>query len=138
MAECSSSTHPPCLSMERGNGKGGTALPCAPLCPGALSTCETVRCPCRPCQLPLVRHTEPEYAVGYETRFSDGYPMLLVTSAALEDLNSHLAPKGEQLPMNRFRPNIEVSVLHDSGTGSRNLKSFIAALPRMAMCLRLD
>ncbi|KAG2484852.1 hypothetical protein HYH03_016339 [Edaphochlamys debaryana] len=56
--------------------------------------------------LPVVRTTEPEYAVNYETRFSDGYPMLLVTQSALSDLNAKLpAP----LPMNRFRPNIEVA-----------------------------
>lgn len=85
------------------------------LCLLSLST--TVGCPFRPCQLPVVRHTEPEYAVGYETRFSDGYPMLLVTSSALEDLNTHLAPTGEQLPMNRFRPNIEVNALQDSRAG---------------------
>lgn len=29
--------------------------------------------------LPVVRNTEPEFAVKYETRFSDGYPMLIVT-----------------------------------------------------------
>ncbi|KXZ54122.1 hypothetical protein GPECTOR_5g223 [Gonium pectorale] len=56
--------------------------------------------------LALVRNTEPEFALGYETRFSDGYPMLLVTRAALADLNSKLP---EPLPMNRFRPNIEVA-----------------------------
>ncbi|GLC46013.1 hypothetical protein PLESTB_001027900 [Pleodorina starrii] len=56
--------------------------------------------------LPTVRTTEPEFAVDYETRFSDGYPMLLVTQAALADLNSKLS---EPLPMNRFRPNLEVA-----------------------------
>ncbi|PNH06438.1 MOSC domain-containing protein 2, mitochondrial [Tetrabaena socialis] len=56
--------------------------------------------------LPLVRTTEPEFAVDYEVRFSDGYPMLLVTQSALADLNTKMA---EPLPMNRFRPNIEVS-----------------------------
>ncbi|GFR47755.1 hypothetical protein Agub_g9520 [Astrephomene gubernaculifera] len=56
--------------------------------------------------LPLVRTTEAAYAVDYETRFSDGYPMLLATQAALADLNSRLT---EPLPMNRFRPNIEVA-----------------------------
>ncbi|PNW78633.1 hypothetical protein CHLRE_09g389089v5 [Chlamydomonas reinhardtii] len=56
--------------------------------------------------LPVVRNTEPEFAVKYETRFSDGYPMLIVTQAALADLNTKLA---EPLPMNRFRPNIEVA-----------------------------
>ncbi|MEW5309202.1 MAG: hypothetical protein WDW38_001107 [Sanguina aurantia] len=53
-----------------------------------------------------VRGIDDKWAVGYETRFSDGYPMLLATEAALADLNSKLA---EPLPMNRFRPNLVVS-----------------------------
>ncbi|KAG2453054.1 hypothetical protein HYH02_002388 [Chlamydomonas schloesseri] len=56
--------------------------------------------------LPIVRSSDPEFAVNYEVRFSDGYPMLLATQAALADLNAKLA---EPLPMNRFRPNIEVA-----------------------------
>lgn len=38
-----------------------------------------------------------------ENRFSDGFPILALNSASLEDLNSRLAAP---LPMNRFRPNI--------------------------------
>ncbi|GLI62495.1 hypothetical protein VaNZ11_005127 [Volvox africanus] len=52
------------------------------------------------------RMTDPEFAVNYETRFTDGYPVLLANQAALADLNSKLV---EPLPMNRFRPNIEVA-----------------------------
>jgi len=40
-------------------------------------------------------------------RFSDGYPVLLISQASLDDLNDRLAEAGrEALPMNRFRPNI--------------------------------
>jgi uncharacterized protein YcbX len=40
-------------------------------------------------------------------RFSDGYPILLISQASLADLNDRLAENGrEALPMNRFRPNI--------------------------------
>ncbi|CAD7698162.1 unnamed protein product [Ostreobium quekettii] len=52
---------------------------------------------------PCRRPTDPEWAPGFETAFSDGYPVLLATEADLEDLNRHLATP---LPMNRFRPNI--------------------------------
>jgi hypothetical protein len=38
-----------------------------------------------------------------ENRFSDGFPLLLIGTASLEDLNARLA---QALPMNRFRPNI--------------------------------
>lgn len=40
-------------------------------------------------------------------RFSDGYPILLISEASLADLNDRLQEAGrEALPMNRFRPNI--------------------------------
>jgi uncharacterized protein YcbX len=38
-----------------------------------------------------------------ENRFSDGYPLLLISEASLADLNRRLE---HPLPMNRFRPNI--------------------------------
>lgn len=48
-------------------------------------------------------------AVKAPTLFSDGYPVLLVGSASLADLNEKLAAAGrEALPMNRFRPNLVV------------------------------
>lgn len=44
------------------------------------------------------------------TLFSDGFPVLVISSASLEDLNHRLAAQGRTaLPMNRFRPNIVVS-----------------------------
>ncbi len=51
--------------------------------------------------------------VEAHNRFSDGYPILMVSQASLSDLNDRLLEAGrEALPMNRFRPNI---VLGDSG-----------------------
>ncbi len=38
--------------------------------------------------------------------FPDGYPLLIISEASLEDLNSRLK---EPLPMDRFRPNIVIS-----------------------------
>ncbi|AQS71031.1 MOSC domain-containing protein [Streptomyces pactum] len=63
------------------------------------------------------RPVDPEYALPGETvSFADGFPLLLVTTASLDALNSLIAV-GEHadegpLPMNRFRPNLVVS-----GTG---------------------
>ncbi len=45
--------------------------------------------------------------VEAHNRFSDGYPILMVSQASLADLNDRLLLAGrEALPMNRFRPNI--------------------------------
>ncbi|EFJ44131.1 hypothetical protein VOLCADRAFT_106511 [Volvox carteri f. nagariensis] len=87
--------------------------------------------------LPYMRTTEPEYAVGYETRFSDGYPMLLVTQAALAALNAKLA---EPLPMNRFRPNIEVAGADpwaEDGWRDMEVQSSSAPFPSDGPTLRL-
>ncbi len=44
---------------------------------------------------------------GAHTLFADGYPLLVVGTASLDDLNSRLVARGgSALPMNRFRPNI--------------------------------
>lgn len=43
------------------------------------------------------------------TMFSDGYPILVVGSSSLDDLNQKLVAAGRQaLPMNRFRPNLVI------------------------------
>jgi len=43
------------------------------------------------------------------TRFSDGYPILLIGQSSLDDLNIKLKNAGRaELPMNRFRPNMVV------------------------------
>lgn len=47
-----------------------------------------------------------------ETRFADGYPILLIGQASLDDLNARLQAAGRTpLPMNRFRPNLVVDGL---------------------------
>jgi uncharacterized protein YcbX len=41
---------------------------------------------------------------------TDGFPILVATQASLDELNRRLKDKGkDQLPMNRFRPNIVIS-----------------------------
>ena len=55
------------------------------------------------------RVCHPEFAgdSGAHTFFSDGYPVLVIGEASLEDLNQRLAANGQTaLPMNRFRPNV--------------------------------
>ncbi len=45
------------------------------------------------------------YALGGSASFSDGYPLLLTSTASLEMLNGHLA---EPVAMTRFRPNLVI------------------------------
>ncbi|MHB1327529.1 MAG: MOSC domain-containing protein [Gemmatimonadales bacterium] len=53
-----------------------------------------------------LRRTDPEYdPIGARVSFADGYPILAISEASLDDLNRRLeAP----LPMNRFRPNLVI------------------------------
>lgn len=56
---------------------------------------------------PVSKEYSPEPA---QVSFSDGYPLLLISEASLEDLNERMAQRGAPaLPMNRFRPNMVVS-----------------------------
>lgn len=42
--------------------------------------------------------------------FADGFPLLLVSDASLDDLNQHLQSRGKMpVPMSRFRPNVVIS-----------------------------
>jgi len=64
------------------------------------------------------RPCNPAYAgdSGAHVRFADGYPVLVIGRASLDQLNERLAAKGEPaLPMNRFRPNVVLDGLapHD-------------------------
>ena len=62
--------------------------------------------PCRLVYMPEneKRKVDARYATGENiTSFSDGYPLLMIGQASLDDLNSRLL---EPLPMDRFRPNI--------------------------------
>jgi len=60
-----------------------------------------------------VRQVDPAYArTGDKTAFSDGFPMLLISEASLEDLNQRIKktnPGYVDIEMLRFRPNIVVS-----------------------------
>lgn len=61
------------------------------------------------------RLSDPEWTgtVEARNRFSDGFPLLVISQASLDDLNARLAKAGRApLPMNRFRPNL---VLGDVG-----------------------
>ena len=50
------------------------------------------------------RFVDGRYAHNKEiTSFTDGFPLLLIGQASLDDLNSRLT---DPLPMNRFRPNV--------------------------------
>ena len=59
----------------------------------------------------VVRQCDLEYAEqGDRTGFSDGFPMLLISEASLQDLNRRLQARSvEPVEMRRFRPNIVVS-----------------------------
>jgi len=56
----------------------------------------------------FVRITDPAFAKGFQTGFSDGYPLSMVSEESLADLNLRLPEGCEKLPMDRFRPNIVV------------------------------
>lgn len=60
------------------------------------------------------RPVNPDYAgtSGATTLYSDGYPLLVIGQASLDDLNQRLAARRlAKLPMNRFRPNVVVDGL---------------------------
>lgn len=62
----------------------------------------------------VVRPTSVKWTGGAasQTRFADGYPLLLIGEASLEDLNTRLHGAGRApLPMDRFRPNLVVGGL---------------------------
>ncbi len=54
-------------------------------------------------QRPIVK---PTAQPGDVVSFADAYPLLIISEASLADLNSRLT---DQLPMNRFRPNLVVA-----------------------------
>lgn len=66
----------------------------------------------------LPRACNPEYVgtSGATTLYADGYPLLVVGQASLDELNRRLAGRGlAPVPMDRFRPNLVVDGLgpHD-------------------------
>ncbi len=52
-----------------------------------------------------LRPVDPRYAAGARTGFADGYPLLIVSEASLDELNRHL---DRAVTMSRFRPNLVV------------------------------
>jgi uncharacterized protein len=63
---------------------------------------------CRLVQMPRegIRSVNPHYAPpNTPVSFADAYPVLLISTASLADLNARLS---EPVPMNRFRPNIVI------------------------------
>jgi uncharacterized protein YcbX len=74
---------------------------------------DAIESACRLVRFPpgVVRPTSTNWTGGVtaDTRFADGYPLLLAGAASLADLNARLAAAGRAaLPMNRFRPNLVV------------------------------
>jgi hypothetical protein len=64
---------------------------------------------------PVRRSADPEYAPGAPVSMADGFPLLLTTTASLDDLNKRIAAdhpgnpaQAVPLPMERFRPNAVV------------------------------
>ena len=84
----------------------------------------------------VIRPTSVKWTGGVasQTRFADGYPLLLIGQASLDDLNLRLAAAGRApLPMDRFRPNLVVDgldafeedyleALHDEDVAIRPVK----------------
>jgi uncharacterized protein YcbX len=59
----------------------------------------------------VVRPTSVKWTGGVpsQTRFADGYPLLLIGQSSLDDLNARLRAAGrDALAMDRFRPNLVV------------------------------
>ena len=82
------------------------------LCTGSESDAwlsEAIGTSCRLVEFPddQLRQCDQKYArESDQTAFADGFPLLLISEASLEDLNNRL---DEPLPMRRFRPNLVVS-----------------------------
>jgi uncharacterized protein YcbX len=84
----------------------------------------------------VVRPTSVKWTGGVpsQTRFADGYPLLLIGEASLDDLNLRLGAAGRApLAMDRFRPNLVVDgleafeedyleALHDDAVAIRPVK----------------
>jgi len=75
---------------------------------------EALGAPCRLVRFrpDVVRPTSVKWTEGVpsQTRFSDGYPLLLLGQASLDDLNARLAAAGRApLGMDRFRPNLVIA-----------------------------
>jgi uncharacterized protein YcbX len=77
---------------------------------------QAVGAPCRLVRFrrDVVRPTSVKWTSGVpsQTRFADGYPLLLIGQSSLDDLNARLRAAGRAaLGMDRFRPNLVVDGL---------------------------
>ena len=54
----------------------------------------------------VIRPVDPRYASGSRTGFADGFPLLLIGQASLDELNERLL---EPVEMSRFRPNLVIT-----------------------------
>jgi len=55
------------------------------------------------------RTTDPAYAGGHRVSFADGYPVLVVGEASVDELARRA---GRAIPVERFRPNVVVTAAH--------------------------
>jgi uncharacterized protein YcbX/ferredoxin len=65
----------------------------------------------KPCQLLYFGKRSQRYVSNThkQVAFADGYPLLLISQASLDDLNSKMSlPSNQQISMSQFRPNIVV------------------------------
>lgn len=75
---------------------------------------EAIGTPCRLVRFhPQASHLASRRWTGdrvVQNRFSDGFPLLLISEESLDDLNQKLRAAGRAaLPMNRFRPNLVIA-----------------------------
>jgi uncharacterized protein YcbX len=85
------------------------------------------------------RAVDPDYAQpGDEVGFADGYPLLLISQAALDDLNARLAAAGAApVTMTHFRPNLVVDgVPAHAEDGWRRLRIGALAFDAVKPCTR--
>ncbi|MCK5917634.1 MAG: MOSC N-terminal beta barrel domain-containing protein [Cocleimonas sp.] len=84
---------------------------------------KTLGTPCHLVYIPdnEIRQCDPEFAqLGDHTGFADGFPILLISTASLEDLNQRL---DQPVSMKHFRPNIVVEGCHAFAEDSLNIFS---------------
>lgn len=82
------------------------------------------------------RATDPSWSRGLdgESRFSDGYPLLVLSQAALDDLNARLP---QPLPVDRFRPNLLIDgCTAHAEDGWRALRAGDAEIALVKPCTR--
>jgi hypothetical protein len=85
-----------------------------------------------------LRAIEGRESVAYQ--FADGYPLLVIGQASLDDLNARIAHRGlPPVPMNRFRPNVVISGLEAWEEDHVDTLQFGAvALKLVAPCSRCE